>query len=52
MKEIKDYAELDILDKVEGAEVRVSSTDLVYRVIRGRWVLVARWKDGKYEELR
>jgi hypothetical protein len=38
--EVRDYTELDKLDKREGLEATVLSTGIIYRVARGHWKFV------------
>lgn len=40
LKTVRDYNELEILEKIEGREVIVLYTKFIYRVIQGEWQVV------------
>ncbi len=42
MEKVKDYNELESLKKIEGMEVIVLYSNLVYRVIQGKWEVVGK----------
>ncbi len=48
MEKVEDYNELDRLEKIEGKEVLVLFSNLIHRVIDGKWQAVGKkTQDGK-----
>mgnify|MGYP001614510577 FL=1 len=48
MEKVKDYNELDRLEKIEGREVLVLFSNLIHRVIGGQWQAVGKvTRDGE-----
>lgn len=42
MEMVEDYNELERLEKIEGREVLVLYSNLIYRVIQGKWEVVGK----------
>ena len=47
MEKVGDYNELERLEKVEGREVLVLYSNLIYRVIQGKWEVVRKGRRQK-----
>lgn len=48
MEKVRDYNDLDRLEKIEGKEVLVLFSNLIHRMIDGKWEAVGKvTQDGK-----
>lgn len=47
MEKVEDYNELERLEKIEGREVLVLYSNLIYRVIQGKWEVVRKGRRQK-----
>lgn len=42
IEKVEDYNELDVLERIEGREVVVLYSNLLYRVISGKWTVIGK----------